>query len=249
MKAIISLFICLSFFGKVNYHKQMDYKEYQGNFLPSLQEYFGDNDVRWNFCGAMTLLNTLDIMSQRELDETSGMTVVDLANQYFTKNGQVIFTYKNGDPAVNPNGSMNHTAIYWLADRIGKDKNLWTMKLIYGTNDSTFKEPVKKNDLQAIAKEMQNVFSQDGVIIMGVAVKGIDGKISYLHFITVLGIVMKRDGSAQMLIVDSMGKDHNGYYGWVNSEEYLTYNQDEYTGILNVYGVIPIKSTFYRRLH
>ena len=241
MKTIMSLFICLALFGKPDYHKQMDYNEYTGNLKPSLQEYFSGYDIRNNFCGEMTLLNVMDIMSQIELGSPSDMNVVDMLNQYFTEDGEVIFAYKNSDRAANPNGSMNNAAMYWMADKIGADKNLWTMSLIYGTNNSTWNEPVLKNDLSLIVDEMQDVFDQNGVIIMGVNIKGSNGKIAYAHWITVLGAKMNDDGSAQLLIIDSLGKDRNGYYGWVNSEEYLTYDQNKYTGINEVFGVIPVK--------
>ena len=47
-------------------------------------------------------------------------------------------------------------------------------------------------------------------------------------------MIITADGSVDMLIVDSMGADTNGYYGWVNSDDY-------FASITSLYGVIPTK--------
>lgn len=223
------------------YHKQMDYGEYEGYFSLATQKYFGSNDIRKNFCGTATLLNVLDIMLANNNQPISGYNFVDIVNKYYIDYyGDIVNMYKNGDPASNPNGSMNFTAMYWLADKIGKDTSLWEMKLVHGSNDSTYHEPIKKSDLSYWVETTQKeVFSRGGIVIMDIGRNGGSDQIAYLHFITVLDMVVNTDGSAQMLIVDSMGTDRNGFYGWVNSEEYTTYGLKEYTGILNIYGVIP----------
>ena len=151
---------------------------------------------------------------------------------------------------------MSHTAMYWLADKIGKETKLWNTKLIYGTNDSTWKEPIRKSDIKKIVEETnKSIFDKNGIIIMSVGInskwnseddenyipKG--GKIAYYHFIVVLDMQMKPNGAVRMFIVDSMGSDHKGYFGWVNSEAYtsqLPYNNDVYTGIRNIYGLVPM---------
>ena len=233
------------------YHKQMDQSEYIGEFSPAIKNYFGDNDIRYNFCGEMVLLNTLDIITEQKTGNISGLSVKDLVNKYFVdKNGNIATIYQSKGYAFRTkSGDMSPTSIYRIAEKIGNDTNLWQMDLIYGTNDFTSTKPLQKTGLESIVNEIKkSVFDNDGILIMHVGIQAND-KFSYFHYITVLDLKINNNGSVDMLIVDSMGTDYGGYYGWVNSEEYTTplrpdnikYSNDIYTGIYNIYGIIPTK--------
>jgi len=241
------------------YHKQMDASEYKGHFLPVVKSVFDGYDVRSNFCGVMTLANVLDIMSERCMGELSGITPVELVNKYFVDDyGKILLTYKNHEPSLNSkNGAMSHTALFWIADNIGKDTELWTTKLIFGNNNSTFTPPVLKSELPKVVSDLkEEVFDKGGIAIVSVSINGQwnenkseeilkDGYPKYLHFVVALDMKMNDDGTARILVVDSMGSEHKGYYGWVNSSAYTfsptNYNSQLYTGILNIYGIIPTK--------
>ncbi len=226
------------------FHRQMDYNEYTNAFKPSLQKYFEGYDIRYNFCGTMTLLNALDIMSERQTSHISEITAAELANTYYVDNyGEIINTYKNGDPAVNPSGSMNDTAMYWLTDTIGQSTGLWSTKLLHGNNNSTWSDPVKKSELNQLISDAQVIFNQSGILIISAGINH-NSHYAYDHFLIVLNIRMNADNSAEMLIVDSMGADKQGFYGWVNSDDYFisTNEGDQYTGIMNVYGLIPLQN-------
>jgi hypothetical protein len=243
------------------YHKQMDNSEYKGYFSPAIKNVFGNTNIeviRSNSCGLMTLTNVLDIMSEKKKGELSGITPIELANKYFVDDeNKIILTYHNSEPALNSKvGLMSHTALYWLADIIGEDTKLWEMKLIFGNNNSTFTSPVQKSELVTMVANLQKeVFNKNGIAIFSVMINGEwnenyseeyilkDGYPKYMHFIVVMDMKMNKDGTARMLVVDSMGSEHKGYYGWVNSNAYTfaptEYNSKLYTGILNVYGVVP----------
>jgi len=245
------------------FHKQLDKNEYSGKFAPTITNYFGNQKIKWNFCGEMTLLNVLDIMSVQTNGKTSGMKVVDLVNKYFVdKNGKIVPDSPEDTGLVfyDGSGQMTPTSIYNMAETIGNDTGLWTMELVYGVNTNTSIEPVRKSGLEAIVKKAnEDVFEKGGVLIMHVGRRSgwnsADGEnvpikwgtFDYFHFITVLSMRMNPDGSARMLIVDSLGSDGKGFVGWVNTEAYTTpgslekipYDSSTFTGIKNIYGVIP----------
>ena len=232
VKTIIPIADTGEFDISAHYHKQMDDGEYTGYFLPSLVQRFGDADIRYNFCGVMTLLNTMDI-----IQGYNSMTAVELVNNYFADNSD----------NISNTGSMSPSRLYWTADKIGYETGLWRMNTIYGKTDFTLLEPVRKSELQQVVDKAEEVFNNNGVAIMHVGIADHD-QFSYFHFITVVDMKMNANGSVDMLIVDSMGAEHSGYYGWVNSSDYLTslrpyndsrYNPEVFTGIINIYGVIP----------
>lgn len=244
------------------FHRQMDEGEYEGEFVPVIARYFGNWNVKYFFCGEMTLLNALDIMSVRATGNTYGLGVVDLLNEYFVgENGEIVANpYGGGTVFYARDGQMTPAGVFHRAEAIGLDTGLWKTELIYGVNTYTAIEPVRKSDLEAIVKiAKEDVFDKGGVLIMHVGRRsGWDssedenapkkwGGFEYFHFITVLDMQMNSDGSARMLIVDSFGSDDNGFVGWVNSEIYTTpgslngimYDRSIFTGIKNIYGVIP----------
>lgn len=252
------------------FHKQMDKNEYTGKFAPILQKYFGENDIRFNFCGPMTLTNVLDIMSDVRTGKPYGMEVPDLVNKYFIdKNGNIAPILDNGLAFYGSNGSMTPTALYWIAEKIGSDTGLWNMDLVYGTKNFERNTPVRKTELEAVVqKAKEEVFDKGGVLIMHIGRrKYTTGKetsmrpdmdvFDYYHYLTILDMKMNPDGSAEMLVVDSMGRNQNGYVGWVNSEAFTIpwnetpplnaqgepmerqYDPNVFTGIYNMYGVVP----------
>ena len=211
------------------YHKQMDTGEYTGYFLPSLRYYFNGADVRYNFCGVMTILNAMDI-----IQGYNSIGAVELVNKYFVdEKGYIATSHEGRGTAFRAsNGSMSPSSLYWMADKIGYNTGLWRMTTVYGTTDFILIAPVKKSDLSAIVdKAKTEVFNNGGVVIAHAGIKE-GNHFMYWHFIVITDMVMTADGSADMLIVDSMGADTNGYYGWVNSNDY-------FTSITSLYGVIP----------
>ena len=217
------------------YHKQMDNSEYRYGFLYSVRDYFNGEDVRYNFCGVMTLLNTMDI-----IQGYNSMSATEIVNTYFVDdNGNIVPTYEGrGSAFRDSNGSMSPTSLYWMADKIGADTDLWHMTVVYGAVDFTLLEPVRKSDVeQIVEKAKTEVFANNGVIIAHVGIASA-GQFSYWHFIVIEDMKISISGDLELLIVDSMG-----YYGWVNANDYLVsaepYNSDIFTGIVNLYGVIP----------
>ena len=211
------------------YHKQMDASEYTGDFLPSLRYYFNGTDVRYNFCGVMTLLNVMDI-----IQGYNSIGAVELVNKYFVDNKGYIATSHEGRGTAfrASNGSMPPSSLYWMADKIGYNTGLWRMAVVYGTTDFILIAPIKKSDLSVVVdKAKTEVFNRGGVVIAHAGIKE-GNHFMYWHFIVITDMIMTADGSVDMLIVDSMGADTNGYYGWVNSNDY-------FASITSLYGVIP----------
>ena len=218
-----------------DYHKQMDAGEYTGDFLPSLRYYFNGADVRYNFCGVMTVLNVMDI-----LQGYNSITAVELVNKYFVdEKGDIAMSHEGRGTAFRAsNGSMSPSSLYWMADKIGYDTGLWRMAVVYGSTNFILIQPIKKSDLSAVVdKAKTEVFANNGVIIAHVGIASA-GQFSYWHFIVIEDMKISISGDLELLIVDSMG-----YYGWVNANDYLVsaepYNSDIFTGIVNLYGVIP----------
>jgi len=217
------------------YHKQMDSYEYRYGFLYSVRDYFDGEDVRYNFCGVMTLLNTMDI-----IQGYNSVSATEIVNTYFVDdNGNIVSTYEGrGSAFRDSNGSISPTSLYWMADKIGADTELWYMTVVYGAVDFTLLEPVRKSDVeQIVEKAKTEVFDNNGAVIAHVGIASA-GQFSYWHFIVIEDMKINTSGDLELLIVDSMG-----YYGWVNANEYLIsaepYNSDIFTGIVNLYGVIP----------
>jgi len=137
---------------KPTYHNQMNTDEYVGEFSLPVAQYFGNYDIRWNFCGTMTLLNTLEIMSGGQAD----LTTVELVNKYFVEDDKIASVYEGRGSAFRaPNGSMYPTAVYYMADKIGKDTGLWQTSVVYGSIDFTVKMPIELADMNAIIAEKQ----------------------------------------------------------------------------------------------
>ncbi len=255
-------------------HRQMDSGEYQGDFAPAIKGFFGDRDVRGGFCGPMTLMAIMDFMSMKEVGTPTGLGVVDMVNNYFVDETGNIKTVLNNQGLVFSSkfGMMSPASMYSMAEEIGSDLGLWNVEIVYGSTDFITREPIKKNNLDSFVKKTQEeVFDKGGVMMMHVIRKrGWDGVeretinseytgVKDYHFITVLDMQNNDDGTVDMLIVDSMGVEGEGFFGWVNSENYTTaydeepmlnsnglpmnkrFDSKKYSGILSAFGVIPIK--------
>jgi len=223
------------------YHKQLDNSEYIGEFAPAIKTYL-NGDYAWNFCGVMTLLNALEYfyITQKGLDYP--LSAIEMVNKYFVNdNGGMVYAYKDRGYAFrDPNGSMSPAAVYWLADKIGKDTGLWAMDILHGYNDFTPSVPITQDNLtDTVNLAQERVFSNGGVLIAHVGIASGE-EFSYYHYLLILGMRVS-NGIPQMLIVDSMGADHNGFYGWVNINDYVIDkdNPSVYTGLANLYSLIP----------
>ncbi len=232
-------------YEEFDYHKQMDENEYEKPFHPTLDDYFSDNDIRWNFCGETTILNVLDFMSIKKSGDRSGLKVVDLVEYFIDESGNMVLAYKNNPAIIDPNGMMSYTSIYWMADRIGKDTGLLNMSLIYGSNDSTWYDPLKKSDISQVVEQMKDVIDDGGVLIVTGGINN-EGKVAYYHAFMVTDVLMTAEDDFDMLIIDSLGKGKRGYYGWVTVSDYMATESDEriYTGIKEIYGAIPVTKNY-----
>jgi hypothetical protein len=240
-----------------DYHRQLDDSEYSETFSYPISSYLNKNSFKGNFCGEMSLLNALDIMSMRSFRNVSGLTVSDLVNKYFVdpNTNTILATYKNNNFAFdNPSGVMNPTAMYYILKSVGEDSTLWSTEIIRGNAESKYQEPAKVADLDSIIeKANEKVFSKGGIIIADATVNTSwketyplsfvpkDSKYFYGHFFVILGMYKNSRGEYIMKIVDSLGSDKNGYYGDVNILAYtLSPNFDsKYTGLTNLFGLIP----------
>lgn len=226
---------------KPTYHNQMDVGEYVGEFSLPVAQYFGNYDIRWNFCGAMSLLNVVEIMSGGQTE----LTVVEMVNKYFVEGDKISSVHEGRGSAFRaPNGSMYPTAIYYMADKIGKDTGLWQTSVVYGSIDFTVKMSIEVADMSAvIAESKEQIFDKGGVLIAHVGIPS-GGVFSYYHFLVITDMRLNNLNEPEMFVIDSLGKSFDGYAGWVNVSKYTipaNYNTVIFTGIYNLYGITPLE--------
>jgi len=94
-----------------------------------------------------------------------------------------------------------------------------------------------------LQKSKEQIFDKGGVLIAHLGIPS-GGVFSYYHFLVITDMRLNNLNEPEMFVIDSLGKSFDGYAGWVNISKYTipaNYNTVIFTGIYNLYGVIPIE--------